>query len=48
MLLTDGQTIEAFRLWSVGTIGGRDTDVLLIGLPFLVVGAVLGLPRSAA
>ena len=43
MLLTDGQTIEAFRLWSVGTIGGRDTDVLLVGLPFLVVGAVLGL-----
>ena len=28
VLLTDGQTIEAFRLWSVGTIGGRDTDVL--------------------
>ncbi len=43
VLLTDGQTIEAFRLWSVGTIGGRDTDVLLVGLPFLVVGAVLGL-----
>ncbi len=43
VLLTDGQTIEAFRLWSVGTIGGRDTDVLLIGLPFLVVGAALGL-----
>ncbi len=43
VLLTDGQTIEAFRLWSVGTIGGRDTDVLLVGLPFLVVGAALGL-----
>ena len=43
VLLTDGQTIEAFRLWSVGTIGGRDTDVLLVGLPFLAVGAVLGL-----
>ncbi len=43
ILLTDGQTIEAFRLWSVGTIGGRDTDVLLVGLPFLAVGAVLGL-----
>ncbi len=43
VLLTDGQTIEAFRLWSVGTIGGRDTDVLLVGLPFLAVGALLGL-----
>ena len=38
VLLTDGPTIEAFRLWSVGTVGGRDTDVLLVGLPFLVVG----------
>ncbi len=36
VLLTDGQTIESFRLWSVGTVGGRDTDVLLVGLPFLV------------
>jgi iron complex transport system permease protein len=43
VLLTDGQTIEAFRLWSVGTIGGRDTDVLMVGLPFLVAGAALGL-----
>jgi iron complex transport system permease protein len=43
VLLTDRQTIEAFRLWSVGTVGGRDTGVLLVGLPFLVAGAVLGL-----
>lgn len=43
VLLTDSQTIEAFRLWSVGTVGGRDTGVLLVGLPFLLVGAALGL-----
>ncbi|MCW2622014.1 MAG: iron transporter permease, partial [Frankiales bacterium] len=43
VLLTDSQTIEAFRLWSVGTVGGRDTGVLLVGLPFLAVGALLGL-----
>lgn len=43
VLLTDSQTIEAFRLWSVGTVGGRDTGVLLVGLPFLLAGAVLGL-----
>jgi iron complex transport system permease protein len=43
ILLTDGRTIEAFRLWSVGTIGGRDTGVLMVGLPFLVAGAALGL-----
>jgi iron complex transport system permease protein len=43
VLLTGGSTIEAFRLWSVGTIGGRGTDVLAVGLPFLLVGTVLGL-----
>ena len=34
--------MEAFRHWQVGTIGGRG-EVLLTGLPFLVVGVVLGL-----
>ncbi len=43
VLLTDRSTIESFRLWSVGTVGGRDTDVLLVGLPFIVAGMVLGL-----
>jgi ABC-type Fe3+-siderophore transport system permease subunit len=43
VLLTDRSTIESFRLWSVGTVGGRDTDVLLVGLPFIVVGVALGL-----
>jgi iron complex transport system permease protein len=43
VLLTDRQTIESFRLWSVGTVGGRGTDVLVVGLPFLVVGTLLAL-----
>ena len=43
VLLTDRSTIESFRLWSVGTVGGRNDDVLLVGLPFIVVGTVLGL-----
>ncbi|HET7352217.1 MAG TPA: iron chelate uptake ABC transporter family permease subunit [Marmoricola sp.] len=42
VLITDRQTMEAFRYWQVGTIGGRG-EVLLTGLPFLVVGLVLGL-----
>jgi iron complex transport system permease protein len=42
VLITDRQTMEAFRYWQVGTIGGRG-EVLLTGLPFLVVGVVLGL-----
>jgi iron complex transport system permease protein len=43
VLLTDRQTIESFRLWQVGTVGGRPADILAIVLPFLVVGGVLGL-----
>lgn len=43
LLLTDRATMESFRFWQVGTIGGRPLDVLLTGLPFLAVGAVLAL-----
>jgi len=43
VLLIDRATMESFRFWQVGTIGGRSFDVLLTGLPFLVVGAVLAL-----
>ena len=41
-----GSTMETFRLWQVGTVGGRDLDVLLTGLPFLLVGAALVLPGA--
>lgn len=43
LLLADRKTMESFRFWQVGTIGGRGLDVLLTGLPFLLVGAVLAL-----
>ena len=43
LLLADRKTMESFRFWQVGTIGGRGLDVLLAGLPFLVVGALLAL-----
>jgi iron complex transport system permease protein len=43
VLLTDRQTMESFRFWQVGTVGGRDFDILLTGLPFLVVGMVVAL-----
>lgn len=43
VLLTDRQTMEAFRYWQVGTVGGRSLDVLATGAPFLVLGALLGL-----
>ena len=47
VLLTDRATMETFRFWQVGTVGGRGLDVLLTGLPFLVLGAVLALPAPA-
>lgn len=43
LLLADRRTMESFRYWQVGTIGGRGFDVLLAGLPFLAVGALLAL-----
>ena len=43
LLLADRRTMESFRFWQVGTIGGRGFDVLVVGLPFLVVGALLAL-----
>jgi iron complex transport system permease protein len=41
VLLVDRRTMESFRLWQVGTVGGRGFDVLMVGLPFLAVGALL-------
>ena len=41
ILLIDRQTLEAFRFWSVGTVGGRSVDEVLTVLPILVVGACL-------
>ena len=43
ILLGDSRTMETFRFWQVGTIGGRGLEVLTAGAPFLLVGAVLGL-----
>ena len=43
LLLADRKTMESFRFWQVGTIGGRGLDVLVTGLPFLVIGALLAL-----
>lgn len=43
VVLIDRQTLEAFRFWSVGTVGARTVDEVLTVLPFLVVGALLAL-----
>jgi iron complex transport system permease protein len=46
LLLADRRTLDVFRFWQVGTVGGRGYDVLLVGLPFLVVGLVLALASA--
>ncbi|WP_240311784.1 FecCD family ABC transporter permease [Nocardioides houyundeii] len=41
ILLSDRRTMEVFRFWQVGTVGGRGWDVLAAGAPFLVLGVLL-------
>jgi iron complex transport system permease protein len=43
VLLVDRSTMETFRFWAVGTVGGRGLEVLATGAPFLLVGAALAL-----
>jgi iron complex transport system permease protein len=43
LLITDLQTLETFRFWQVGTVGGRGLEVVGPVLPFLAVGTVLAL-----
>ncbi|MEU1302054.1 FecCD family ABC transporter permease [Streptomyces shenzhenensis] len=43
MLLSDSQTYDQYRFWQVGALDGRDLDVLLQAVPFVVVGGVLAL-----
>jgi iron complex transport system permease protein len=41
--LLDPVAFNQYRFWSVGSLAGRDLDVLLPVLPFLVLGAVVAL-----
>lgn len=43
MLLMDQSTLDEYRFWAVGSIAGRDRDVILQLAPFLVVGALMAL-----
>jgi iron complex transport system permease protein len=43
LLLTNRQTLDVFRFWQVGTVGGRTMDVVWPVLPVLLVGALLAL-----
>jgi iron complex transport system permease protein len=41
LVLLDADTLDEYRFWSVGSVAGRDLDLLTSVLPLLVVGAVL-------
>lgn len=43
ILIIDITTLDQFRFWAVGSVAGRDIDVVLQVAPFLAAGAVLAL-----
>jgi iron complex transport system permease protein len=43
VLLFDVETLDQFRFWVVGSLAGRDAEVVAQAAPFLVVGAALAL-----
>lgn len=48
VLLLDRQAVEQIRRWQVGTVAGRDSEVLLTVAAPLVAGAVLALAMAGA
>ncbi|MEW6152942.1 MAG: iron chelate uptake ABC transporter family permease subunit [Actinomycetota bacterium] len=48
VLLLDIATLDQFRFWVVGSLAGRDGDIVRQVLPFLVVGVVLALAAARA
>ena len=43
LLVISPETLDTFRFWQVGSVAGRDWDVILPVLPFLAVGALITL-----
>lgn len=43
VLLTDQRTLDEYRFWSVGSVAGRDPDVIAQLSPFFVVGGLMAL-----
>ncbi len=48
VLLLDVQTLDVFRFWAVGSLAGRDAEVVAQVAPFLLAGAALALASSRA
>lgn len=41
ILVSSKETLDNFRFWQVGSVSGRDWDLILPVLPFLLVGALM-------
>lgn len=41
LVLLDAETLDEYRFWAVGSVAGRDVDLLLPVLPLLAVGLLL-------
>lgn len=48
VVLLDRDTLDSFRFWVVGSLAGRDLDVLVPLLPFFAVGVLLALGSAPA
>ena len=48
VIVVDAHTLNEFRFWVVGSVAGRDLDVLAIALPFIAVGLVIALLAGRA
>ncbi|RLV50147.1 iron ABC transporter permease [Nocardioides mangrovicus] len=46
VLLSDSETMDVFRYWSVGSVGGRSWGSVVAVLPLLVIGALVLLGRA--
>ncbi len=48
LLVLDDATLDRFRFWDVGSLGGRDSDVLVTVLPVVAIGVLLALGLTRA
>jgi iron complex transport system permease protein len=48
LLLLDAATLDQYRFWAVGSVAGRDMQVVAALLPFFVLGTVLALGSARA
>ncbi len=48
LVLADSATLDAYRFWAVGTIAGRDPEVVVQVAPFLAIGLLLAAVNAPA